>query len=268
MKVIAALKSFGLIEDSGRNAMRKVTLTDRAYRIIHGVKNTPEFLRDIQDCAMQPNIYRHIWETYGPVHLMPDDSVVGSHLILDRKFNEGAIAGFLQDYKSTMTYANLDSGISDQGDDHDAEDRGEQSDEDQGNDKNPHKFGGANIGDLIQWESNGALQFATPLKIRQIFEPDANGVTWVFVEGSDTGIDMSEVIVESASHVAPRMIPPTLPLAEDQGVKKNEKEFLSGNMSKTSKFRLLTEGDFDSKALGRMISMLTMQKEIWDDEAD
>ncbi len=260
MKVIAALKSFGLIEDSGRNAMRKVTLTDRSYRIIHGVPDTPVYLRDIQDCAMQPSIYRHLLETYGPVHLMPDDSVVGSYLILERKFNESAIGGFLQDYKSTMIYANINA------EDSEAEDESGQNNNGGEIDKNLPTFGGANIGDLIQWESNGALQFLSPLKVRQIFEPDADGVTWVFVEGSETGIDMSEVIVETASQGA--KTPPIFPLVETRDSKKTEKEFLSGSMSKTSKFRLLTEGEFDSKALDRMIKMLAMQKEIWDDEAD
>lgn len=46
------------------------------------------------------------------------------------------------------------------------------------------------IGDLIQWESNGALQFPEPIKVEWISEDGE----WLRVEGSDTGIPASEVV--------------------------------------------------------------------------
>jgi hypothetical protein len=53
-------------------------------------------------------------------------------------------------------------------------------------------FGGASVGDLIQWQSNGTIQF-NPLKRVRFVSDDGN---WVQVEGSQTGIPINEVIVE------------------------------------------------------------------------
>lgn len=66
------------------------------------------------------------------------------------------------------------------------------------------KFGGAVAGDLIQWESGGALQFETPHRVRWVSEDGA----WLAVEGSDTGIPMSQVTVEQAAPPKPPLIPP------------------------------------------------------------
>jgi hypothetical protein len=53
-------------------------------------------------------------------------------------------------------------------------------------------YGGARIGDLIQWESDGVLRLERPLRVRLVTEDD----NWVAVEDSETGIPMDQVIVE------------------------------------------------------------------------
>ena len=68
-------------------------------------------------------------------------------------------------------------------------------------------FGGASLGDLIQWECQGALQFETPRRVRWISEDG----DWLAVEGSDTGIPMSQVTVEQVGAKAPPPVPQRSP---------------------------------------------------------
>lgn len=67
-------------------------------------------------------------------------------------------------------------------------------------------YGGAAVGDLIQWEANGSLQLPKPARVRAVTEDG----DWVFVENSETGIPMNQVIVQEKSEVKP----PVLALGE------------------------------------------------------
>lgn len=81
-------------------------------------------------------------------------------------------------------------------------------------------YGGARVGDLIQWESGGALQFEKPLRTRWVSDDGE----WVAVDGSDAGIPMSEVLVqERSTPTPPAATPPQAPtvaqeLARTSGV--------------------------------------------------
>jgi hypothetical protein len=108
MKTVAALKSYGLIEDSGKLDMRKIQLTDRAYRIIHSQKDSPDRIKAIQAAARNPEIYKYCWEEFGGPKHMPHDDALREHLILEKKFNATAVSGFLADYKETVGYAKLE----------------------------------------------------------------------------------------------------------------------------------------------------------------
>jgi hypothetical protein len=57
-----------------------------------------------------------------------------------------------------------------------------------------------NIGDLVQWASEGVDQFNTPSRVRAVQMHDQQ--EWAFVEGSKTGMPVSELtVVTSASAV-------------------------------------------------------------------
>ena len=107
MKVVAALKSFGLIDDSGQKEQRKIKLTNRAYRILKDHSNSKEREQAIKDAALDPEIYSWCWNRYGELEEMPDDEAVRSELIFDKKFNESAVKGFLIDYKDSIKYSKL-----------------------------------------------------------------------------------------------------------------------------------------------------------------
>lgn len=52
MKVVAALKSFGLINDSGQKETRKIVLTDRAYRILKDHQESEERKQAIKESSV------------------------------------------------------------------------------------------------------------------------------------------------------------------------------------------------------------------------
>ena len=47
-------------------------------------------------------------------------------------------------------------------------------------------------GDMVQWESNGSLNFSQPRKVVRIEKSDMG--TYVFVEGADCGIPLSQIV--------------------------------------------------------------------------
>lgn len=67
------------------------------------------------------------------------------------------------------------------------------------------KFGGAKVGDLVQWELNGVLQMETPRRVRLVQEVD--GIEFIAVEGSETGIPMEQVVVMESASPSPTVLP-------------------------------------------------------------
>jgi hypothetical protein len=66
------------------------------------------------------------------------------------------------------------------------------------------------VGDFVQWVSGGAVQFPEPRRVRALSDDG----DWAFVDGSQTGIAMSELEVVTAPRPT-RRPPPTLPLPEE-----------------------------------------------------
>lgn len=108
-----------------------------------------------------------------------------SHLILDKGFNDSTVDGFIAGYKQSMNFSKI------------AHIDGSDDEED---DKIP-----AEIGDLVQWESGGILQFPTARRVIK-FSEDGE---FAHVEGSNTGlpIDELEVIERAADQRRPHMPP-------------------------------------------------------------
>src|SRR5262245_41105115 len=92
------------------------------------------------------------------------------------------------------------------------------------------------IGDLVQWTSDGVDQFDTPRRVRGIrsFE----GKKWVFVEGTKTGLPISEITVTTpaSGDGAPSS---TIALAapSDEPVIGKEREWLRGSLSNDTSYR-------------------------------
>lgn len=107
MKVIAALKSFGLIRDIGKGKDRKVVISDFSYRLLHYPPDSPEKEAAIKEAALKPPMYSFCWREWGAVEEMPGFEAIKSHLVLEKKFNPDAVSGFLSDYKKTIQFAKL-----------------------------------------------------------------------------------------------------------------------------------------------------------------
>jgi hypothetical protein len=129
----------------------------------------------------------------------------------------------------------------------------------------------AYTGDLVQWTSGGIDQFETPRRVQSVHRRD--GKEWAFVEGTNTGVPLSELTVVPPTSGATAPPSPTLstmapsdPIASPSTNK--EHEYLRGVLSRDTSYRLLVSGDIGPKELGRMIRLLQAQKAILEDDAD
>jgi hypothetical protein len=125
----------------------------------------------------------------------------------------------------------------------------------------------ANTDDLVQRTSGGVDQFETLRRVQSVHRRD--GKEWAFVEGTNTGVPLSELtVVTPKSDAASRPSPtaPSDPIALPS--MNNEREYLRGMLSRDTSYRLLVSGDIGPKELGKMIRLLQAQKAILEDEPD
>lgn len=189
-QVLAALKHFGLVEYDGSGASRSVKLSDMARRIIMDVRpGSADREKLIKQAALTPPIHRDLLKQY-PVGF-PSDATMQTFLVLERGFNENGAKSLIAEIKDTFAFAKV-------GEPDNIPSQQELGEVEAHGDDDPSSDivrGGAVLGDLIQWESGGVLQFKEPQKVRAIHDDGA----WVWVEGSNTAIPMNEVIVEHPS---------------------------------------------------------------------
>jgi hypothetical protein len=172
MQTISALKQFGLLAYDGVGADRRVKLTERAFRILlDEVKDSQDRATALKQAALAPVLYAEMFKQWGVQ--LPSDETIRTFLRRDRGFNDDALETVINSYKDTLEYAKLAKS-----------DTVPQAD---GQDPTPAVE--VAIGDYVQWESQGALQFDVP---RRVVGLSAEG-THVFVEGTATGLPMEQV---------------------------------------------------------------------------
>ena len=189
----AALKSFGLVRDSGTGKERKLQLTEDARRILLDTRQESAE-RDllIKEAALKPKIHNALWKKWGLE--LPSDETLRHALIFDWAFNENSVSDFVKEYKDTIRYAKLvDS------------DTLSVTNEDKGKIK---------VNDFVQWESRAGIQF----EAKRITGLSDDG-TFAFVEGSHTGLPIEELckvqppipgtesgtLVQPIKHLAPKV---------------------------------------------------------------
>lgn len=182
-KALAALAHYGLVERAGKGELR---VTSRALAILHP-NSQEEKNENMRMAAIEPNLFRELQERF-PNMIPPEDGV---ETYLNRQgFNQTAIRPATKAYLQTLLFLK-ESGVSEShgvgGDDTPDSNQPEEDDL-------KTKFGGAQVGDLIQWEINGDLQMETPMRVRLVDEID--GRQFVAVEDSETGIPMEQVVVQ------------------------------------------------------------------------
>ncbi|TIV11945.1 MAG: hypothetical protein E5W00_01430 [Mesorhizobium sp.] len=255
-KALAALASFGLLERAGKGETR---VTSRARAILHA-NNEQERIDNLLAAASEPDLFRELMERFDGIPVPPLDGVL---TYLNRQgFNPTAVRPAARAFLDTMSFVEELRGS----DSHDYEQQNGAAFDASDDENDAIVFGGAKVGDLIQWESNGMLQLAKPLRVRAVSEDGK----WVAVDGSETGIPMNEVIVETAASGEQKA--PRFPFPQEDQVlppAKNEIEWMRNRLGQSTNVRLLVQGAMGPREIGRLIKLLQAQKSVLEeDDAD
>lgn len=207
-KALAALAAYGLFDRAGKGEAR---VTERARDILHADSDEQRKAR-LREAALEPSLFRELRERFAGIPVPPEDGVV---TYLNRQgFNPNAVRPAAKAFLATMSYLEELGANDSHGDG-----EGEGADSHQPGDV---VYGGAAVGDLVQWEANGSLKLPGPRRVRAVSDDG----DWVFVEQSETGIPMSEIIVQEKASGATKQ-PPTLPLTEMPPPKGTRKEVIT-----------------------------------------
>lgn len=104
-QAVAALKAFGLIDIEGTADKRQLRVSETARRILLGSPDRDSLLKQ---AALSPAIHKTIWQKYGVIGL-PDNDVLRPYLLIDLKFNEGSVDGFIAEFRATLAFAEITS---------------------------------------------------------------------------------------------------------------------------------------------------------------
>lgn len=103
-QTIGALKLYGLLDDSGVSADRRVFLTDAAKRYFKDEREE-ERRKVLKQFALSPPLIARVWQDWGASP--PADNIARSHLKLDIGLNEQSARAFLGMYKDNIDFAGL-----------------------------------------------------------------------------------------------------------------------------------------------------------------
>ena len=191
-KALAALASYGLLERAGKGETR---VTDRAKAILYAGSDE-ERLEGLMAAAFEPPLFRDLRERFGAAindGMLPESGVI-RHLEKEN-FNPNAVRPASRAFLKTMEFL-ASNGESDS---HGAESSGRVESPSTGSEAESCE--GARVGDYVQWEYQGALQFKEPRRVRFVTDDGK----WLAVEGSEEGIPMEQAIVEKHE---PMAVPP------------------------------------------------------------
>lgn len=202
---IAAVKQFGLLTEKKSGSDRMLQLSGFAKDIaVDETGETREAINAMKKAALSPTIYAQMWEKWG--NELPPDSEMRRHLERDREFNPKHVGRVVSNYRATLEFAKLvGNEAHDDDDDFRVDDPSEVDTPNNG--KGPKVPPSAvQVGSSVQWVSQGVHQFQQPRKVVGLDND------WAFVEGSPTGIKMSELtVIEQPGKPAATLPPPVNP---------------------------------------------------------
>jgi hypothetical protein len=105
-----ALKYYGLLEDEGSNADRKLKLTSAARRYFLDERDEVRAAM-IADFALTPPLFRALWTKDGWSEGIPADTVARSHLKIERNLNDQSSRSLLAIFKENIQFAGLKPSI-------------------------------------------------------------------------------------------------------------------------------------------------------------
>lgn len=209
MQSAGALIQYGLLEDEGSGESRKVKLTPLALKIVMDKRpDSTDRAAALKKAALAPRTFAELFEQFGAAQEI-DDALLIHSLTMERiqqgkaPYSEDSAADVVRVYRDSLAYAGLT-------------DSDKESDEGVVLPAAPEQVSRprvtAKVGDFVQWVSGGVVQFAEPKRVRAVSDDSE----WAFVEGSQTGIAMSELEVVQGPRSS--RTPPTLALPEDDPI--------------------------------------------------
>ncbi len=251
-KALAALAAYGLVERAGKGDMR---VTELARAILYPDTDS-EKLAQLQAAASAPPLFQKIRERFPDLAIPPKDGLIN---YLNREgFNPSVVNRAANAFLDTAAYLEKERASDSHGRDSDGSAESPVS----GASENAPDRPAARIGDLVQWESQGAWQLEEPRRVCSI----SGDGHWAFLEGSNTGVPMAELIVEEAApRPSPPTAPPVVPLAavEDH----SEIEWLRSRIGTKTSVRLMVTGDLGATEVKRLIRVLDTQREFLEEDA-
>ncbi|MBV9840180.1 MAG: hypothetical protein JOY99_01375 [Sphingomonadaceae bacterium] len=252
-KALASLAHYGLTEKTGKSEIR---VSQLALDIIHPDK-PQDAAGSIQQAGLKPAIFKQLRERF-PGHVSEDS--LRSYLIREG-FQNIAIAPVMSAYFDTISFLQQNKAFDQSGAEANV------SEEVSTPEGEGLIYGGAKVGDLVQWEVDGVLQMESPMRVRLVSD---DGL-WIAVDGSETGIPMEQVLVEERASSA--ATPPKFKLAsksDEEPSLSGEKEWMRSLVGRDIKVRLLVSGgDMGAKEIGKLMKLLEAQRAVLsDDEED
>ncbi len=103
--VLAALKRFGLVDDSGKGPERKAALSDLALRIIRDQRPDQAMRKArIKEAALRPAVLKEVYDYCGS---SPTESVLRYHLENEMGFTVKGASDLISVYMTTMAFAGI-----------------------------------------------------------------------------------------------------------------------------------------------------------------
>jgi len=153
-RTMAALRAYGFLEETAAGTR----LSDQAYHLIKFPAESPEYASALKNAIRKPSIFNDLLSQY-PEGL-PSDETLRSNL-LRRGFNPESIGDVIRIFRETIS---LDSSQN-------------------------VSYPSIQVGDYVQWESQGMLQFPKPQRVTR-FSEDGK---FAFFDGSNTGVPVAEL---------------------------------------------------------------------------
>jgi hypothetical protein len=183
LKKVATLKAYGLLDGRGD----ELRVTEDAIEIIAEAANSPKWQEKVKAAVFKPKVFEDINTHYEGAR----PSAEGLHsFLLKAGFTFEAIDTIIKVYMANfdlLAPMNLEKNNQDGMLSNGSIPPPPESDEN------------IEVGDYIQWESEGAFQFEEARQVRAIQE--YQGADWVFVKGSETGIPMEQVVLDKKGEI-------------------------------------------------------------------
>lgn len=204
IQTFATLLQYGLLENVTTQTGRKMRVTPLAQSILSPHAPEAKLQEGHKLAALNPSVFKELWSRFGDTDGL-NDSVPLYYLTKERGhehsglFTDKAARDVLRVYRATLSFAGISGSANNQNPADGAADTLPPED--------------IKVGDFVQAEINGQIQFKQPKRVEVIEEHE--GKFWIFVEGEKAAVEMSQVTLQPEPQNAGNpAVPPTRKLPE------------------------------------------------------